>query len=69
VHFVGDEGEFVGTLEQDVEGGFELEDRFEDGAAAEDVETETGTGECDGETADVAQVPDGARADEGKNDD
>jgi hypothetical protein len=37
VHFVGYEGELVGPLEEDVEGGFELEDGFEDGAAAEDV--------------------------------
>lgn len=37
-HLVGDEFEFVRALEEDVEGGFELEDGFEDGAAAEDVE-------------------------------
>ena len=53
VHFVGDEGEFVGALEQDVEGGFELEDGFEDGASAENVETQTGARECDGQAANV----------------
>jgi hypothetical protein len=63
VHFVCDESEFVGALEEDVEGGFEFEDGFKDGAAAEDVETETGTGEGNGEAADVAEVADAAGAD------
>jgi hypothetical protein len=63
VHFVGDEGEFVGALEQYVEGGLEFENRFEDGAAAEDVETETGARECDGKAADVAEVTDAAGPD------
>jgi hypothetical protein len=63
VHLVGDKGELVGTLEQDVESGFELEDGFEDRAPAEDVEAETGAGEGDGEAADVAEVTDAAGAD------
>jgi hypothetical protein len=63
VHFVGDEGEFVGTLEEYVEGGLEFENGFEDGAAAEDVETQTGAGERHGEAADVTEVADAARAD------
>jgi len=62
-HFVGDEGELVGALEEDVEGGFELEDGFEDGAAAEDVEAQTGAREGDGEAPDVAEVADCAGAD------
>jgi hypothetical protein len=37
VHFVGYERELVGPLEEDVEGGFELEDGFEDRATTEDV--------------------------------
>jgi len=37
-HLPSDELEIVGAGEEDVEGGFELEDGFEDGAAAEDVE-------------------------------
>jgi hypothetical protein len=63
VHFVGDEGEFVGALEEDVEGGFEFEHGFEDRATSEDVETETGARECYGEAADVAEVADAAGAD------
>jgi hypothetical protein len=63
VHFVGDEGEFVGALEEYVEGGFEFENGFEDGAAAKDVETQTGAGERDGKAADVAEVADAASAD------
>lgn len=62
-HFVGDEGELVGALEEDVKGGFELEDGFEDGAAAQDVETQTRAREGDGEAPDVAEVADCAGAD------
>lgn len=43
-HLAGDEGELVGAGEQHVEGGFELEDGFEHGAAAEDVQAEAGAG-------------------------
>jgi hypothetical protein len=63
VHFICDEGEFVGALEEDVEGGFKLENGFEDGAAAKDIETQTGAGERNGEAADVAEVADAAGAD------
>jgi hypothetical protein len=38
VHFASDEGELVWFGEEDVEGWFELEAGFEDGATAEDVE-------------------------------
>ncbi|KAF7443901.1 hypothetical protein A1F99_119750 [Pyrenophora tritici-repentis] len=36
-HFVCDESELVGALEQHVKGWFEFEDGFEDGAATQDV--------------------------------
>jgi hypothetical protein len=55
-------------LEEDVKRGFELEDGFEDGAAAEDVETETGTRESYGEAADGAEVADCFCTDEREDD-
>jgi hypothetical protein len=64
VKLVRDKSEFRGTFEQDVERGFELEAGLEDGGAAEDVEAEAGTGQGDGEAADVAEVADAAGSDE-----
>ena len=58
VHFARDESEIVGAGEEHVEGGFELEHGLEDGAAAENVQAQTGAGEGDGQAADVAQVAD-----------
>lgn len=48
VHLAGDEGQLVGPGEEDVEGGFELEDGVEDGAAAQDVQAQAGAREGDG---------------------
>lgn len=42
--------------------------RLEDGSAAEDVEAESGSGQRDGEAADVAQVAHSGGADEGEDD-
>jgi hypothetical protein len=67
-HLVGDERELVCFLQENVERGFELENGFEDGAAAQDVQTEAGAGEGDGEAADVAEVADSFCADEGEDD-
>jgi hypothetical protein len=57
-HLVCHERELVGTREEDVEGGLELEDGFEDAAAAENVQTQPCARECDGQAAYVAQVAD-----------
>jgi hypothetical protein len=55
--------QFIRAAEQYVERGFELKDGFKNGAAAENVETETCPGEGDGEASDVAEVADCAGAD------
>jgi len=68
VHLACDKGEFVGPCEEHIEGGFELEDRLEDCAAAEDVQTQAGAGECDSQAADIAKVADRFCADEGEDD-
>jgi hypothetical protein len=67
-HLISDQGKLIGLLQEYVKSGFEFKDGFEDGAAAEDVETETGAGEGDGEAADVAEVADCFCADEGEDD-
>lgn len=54
----GYEGQLVRTLEEQLKGFAKLVAGLEDGAAAEDVQTETGAGEGDGKTADVAEVAD-----------
>jgi hypothetical protein len=52
------ERELVGAREEDVKGGLELEDGFEDAATAENVQTQPCAGERDGQAAYVAQVAD-----------
>jgi hypothetical protein len=68
VHLARHERELIGPAEQDVECGFELEHGLEHAAAPEDVQTQAGAGECDGQAADVAEVADCFCADEGEYD-
>jgi hypothetical protein len=57
-HLACHERELVGAREEDVKGGLELEDGFEDAATAENVQTQPCAGERDGQAAYVAQVAD-----------
>ena len=67
-HLAEDEPEGVGAAQQQAEGVLELGAGLEDLAAAEDVEAEAGAGQRDGQAADVAEVADVTRADQGEDD-
>lgn len=67
-HFPGHEHKFVGALEKKIEGRFELEARFKNLPAAEDVKTKTSTRKCHCQTADVTEITHGAGSREREND-
>jgi hypothetical protein len=67
-HFVRNERQFIRPLKQDIERGFKLKARFENGAAAKNVKTQTCAREGNGEATDIAEVADGAGTHEGEDD-